>query len=276
MSTPAWSKSFPFPTLRAPRAGLTCLSLVLMGMTPAGFANSKGTQENDTVQQKPSLRIVEGGKATLGAGTARTWAEVDAMGKPLRVLLSIPDEALALGHDATEHVLRMPRVGDLPFQNAVINWMPHGHDPQGIFNVPHFDVHFYMMSEADRRAITLDGDSLARAQVAPEPRFIPEGFVSSGMAEPGMGMHWIDPSAPEFNGQPFKASFIYGFYDGKMNFMEVMLAKAFLETKPNVWMPIAQPAAYPLRGRYPTTYAVRHDAKERQTLIILKDFAAHK
>jgi hypothetical protein len=207
---------------------------------------------DDTVQQGPTSRVLKGATSQLGRGTARTWVELDAKDRPKKVVVSIPDASLDPGHDMSERVMALPETAGLPFKSAVINWMPHGHAPMGIFDVPHFDVHFYMMDEASRAAITLRDDQADRAAKAPPARYAPIGFVSSGMAAPAMGMHWIDPTAPEFNGEPFGATFIYGFYDGRMNFMEVMAAKAMIDRKGEVVKPINQPGAYRVAGRYPT------------------------
>ena len=32
----------------------------------------------------------------------------------------------------------------MPLKWALLNWNPHGHIPPGIYDRPHFDVHFYM------------------------------------------------------------------------------------------------------------------------------------
>ena len=44
---------------------------------------------------------------------------------------------------------------DIPFKWVLLNWNAIGHDPRGIFDVPHFDVHFYIEPRiADIFAIT--------------------------------------------------------------------------------------------------------------------------
>lgn len=46
------------------------------------------------------------------------------------------------------------------------------------------------------------------------------------------------------HGTPFDHNFMYGFYQGKMTFIEVMCAKSFLNTKTNYIGNIAQSAAF--------------------------------
>lgn len=47
-----------------------------------------------------------------------------------------------------EFVLPLPseasRRSDIPFKWALVNWNPHGHIPPGVWDEPHFDVHFSM------------------------------------------------------------------------------------------------------------------------------------
>ena len=42
-----------------------------------------------------------------------------------------------------------------------------------------------------------------------------------------MGWHWIDPLSPEFTGQPFSKTYIYGYYGGELSFVEPMITLAY-------------------------------------------------
>ena len=84
------------------------------------------------------------------------------------------------------------------------------------------------------------------------------------------GAHWIDPAAPEFNGQRFTKTFIYGFYDGKMIFMEPMVTKAYLETKTSATADIKLPAMYPRSAYYPARYVVKYDATAKEYTVSLE------
>jgi len=85
-----------------------------------------------------------------------------------------------------------------------------------------------------------------------------------------MGAHWIDPTSPEFNNQSFTKTFIYGFYDGKMVFVEPMVTKAFIETKPNTTDIIKVPAKYPEKGYYPTRYRVTYDENAKEYTVSIE------
>lgn len=54
-----------------------------------------------------------------------------------------------------------------------------------------------------------------------------------------------------------------------MAFLEPMVTKAFLETKPNTKDRIKLPKAYAKNGYCPTAYSVRYDATQREFEISL-------
>ncbi|MEW6601870.1 MAG: hypothetical protein AB1499_12935, partial [Nitrospirota bacterium] len=73
-----------------------------------------------------------------------------------------------------------------------------------------------------------------------------------------------------FNKQPFTKTFIYGFYDGHMIFVEPMMTKAFLETKPNVADRVRLPKSYSKHAFYPASYKVKYNAADREYEISLE------
>jgi hypothetical protein len=45
---------------------------------------------------------------------------------------------------------------DTPFQYIMFDWNPNGHEPEGIYDKPHFDFHFYIQDLDDVEAIDPD------------------------------------------------------------------------------------------------------------------------
>lgn len=214
----------------------------------------------------------EGAKVNVGNGSAYAWLLEDGQGNPLAVGISITDAALTgLPAGDMEYVLPLPRQAQsTAFRHVVLNWNPHGHIPPGIYDTPHFDYHFYIITPEQRALITGTGDDQARALRMPAPAAIPTGYIGpDGTVEPRMGWHWIDPASPEFHGQPFTETFIYGFYDGQMAFIEPMVTTAFLASRPFVSRAIALPAVYPTSGYYPTGYAISYDAQRNESVVSL-------
>jgi hypothetical protein len=47
----------------------------------------------------------------------------------------------------------------------------------GIYDAPHFDSHFYLMSQERRDRITATGEDLAKAHKAPATELMPLGYI---------------------------------------------------------------------------------------------------
>ena len=224
-------------------------------------------------------QVVLGDVVPFGAGTARAWVDLGTDGTPKAIGITLTEAALeGLPAKATpgliwmvEYVVDLPDVPLLPFDHVGVNWNPHGHDPSGVYNIPHFDFHFYQISPDERRRITARGDDLGRCQKVPVAGLLPEGYVYAvGAEEPGMGGHWADPTSHEFHGQHFTSTFIFGAYDGDVIFWEPMITKAYLESKPDIDLPLRIPAAYAEDGYYPTSYSIRYDEARKEYTIALE------
>jgi hypothetical protein len=230
-----------------------------------------------------AARTSYGAPVQVGNGTARTYITI-VNGKPTEVGVSLTEAALTglptphsaggvheHGHSRFDHVLPLPEENPTPFRHAVVNWNPAGHEPPGIYDTPHFDVHFYTIENADRLAIDpSDPEYQSKAERTPAPELIPEGYIlPAPMAFARMGVHWVDPKTPELNGKPFTATFIYGSWDGKVIFAEPMFTKAFLESKPQFSAAVPAPAAGRAGGPYPSGYSIRWDAAAKEYRITL-------
>ena len=215
----------------------------------------------------------------FGSGTARSWVSVADDGTPTAVGITLTETALAgLPVTATpgmiwtvEYILDLPDIPLLPFDHIGVNWNPQGHMPSGVYNVPHFDFHFYLISPEERRQITARGDDLERCRRAPAPGAVPEGYIFAPESEePGMGGHWADPRSHEFHGEAFTSTFIYGTYEGEVIFWEPMVTKAYLESHPDVMVPLQVPQGYAQTGYYPTSYGIHYDTARREHTVTLE------
>lgn len=213
----------------------------------------------------------------MADGTGRTYVTLDGAGAPTELGIALTETSLnGLANAPAEFVFPLPaQASATAFKHAVINWTFTGHAPAMVYTVPHFDVHFYSITNAERVAIVL-GDPVLDAKMARQPtaEFIPPGYAPGGSAA-GMGLHWNDPSAPERSGAPFTATFIYGSYDGAVTFGEPMIAKSYLETKPSrVVFPLKLPAKYSAPGYHPTSYSIAYDANAKEYRIALVGLVA--
>ena len=223
----------------------------------------------------------EGKAVAVGHGTARVVIRTDAKGEPATVAVMLSRGALDglpaelnpknLPEGEWEYALGMPAKGPRTgYTHVVIDWNPYGHPPPDVYTVPHFDFHFYMMSSAERAKVAFPGGPADPAAQAPAPSLLAAGYqVVPETAVPKMGVHAIDVTAPEFHGKPFTATFIYGYYQGRLTFVEPMVTRAFLQTKPDFTSPVPAPAAYSLPGHYPSRYSVRYDAAKKAYFLEL-------
>lgn len=215
----------------------------------------------------------------VGEGTARAFVRVDAAGAPAAIGVLLTEDALRglppeppPGEDRWEYVLWLPRkAAGTGYDHVTLDWNPRGHTPPGVYDVPHFDVHFYLISAAARARITAQGEDLARTRRQPAVDLMPAGYVlPPGTEVPGMGAHAINPAADEFHRRGFTRTFIYGFYDGWLVFLEPMVSKAFLEGRPDVTEPVAVPARYAAPGQYPTRWSIRYEGARKTYTIALE------
>ena len=236
--------------------------LVLASVTAALAAGSA------LAEGKPAT--YEGKATRIGHGTAHTVVRTDASGKAASVgvvftpgmLEGLPKATKGADPDFP-YSLPMPTKGPRTvFDHVVVNWESTGHPPPHVYDVPHFDFHFYLVSGAKVHKVAFkdENESASPAQ-QPPAELMPAGYVlPPGTAVPRMGVHAINPASPEFHGQPFTATFIYGYYDKRQTFIEPMASLAFLKSKPSFSAALPRPASYTKPGAYPSAYSVRYDA----------------
>jgi hypothetical protein len=248
----------------------------------------------------------------LGDGFAQVYAELDAEGAPRVIGTSFDQGMLgglptmpntwsrcfdknengqidAHGECNGDFELRfalpeeLARRGLTPFTWVSVNWNPMGHPPPAppVWAVPHLDFHFYIMSADAVAQIRpgpcselIDCDDFERAQIPVPAQYVHADHVDVGAAVPGMGNHLIDSKTPELviAGREFTHTFIFGAYDGQVTFYEPMVTLAYLQTRPDLYVPIKQPQAWAIEGYYPTTYCIRHLAEDGRYTVSLEDF----
>ncbi|HYL92462.1 MAG TPA: DUF5602 domain-containing protein [Alphaproteobacteria bacterium] len=227
----------------------------------------------------------------MGAGNARSYITLSG-NVPVEVGVELSENALTAlpsgetGHhhemsgahvDMTEYLLDLPEQAKVtPFKFLELDWNPHGHDPSGIYDRPHFDFHFYTITLSERDAIDpTDPDYMRKAQHLPDPKLVPASFMTPPPITPvpHMGLHWISTQADELHGKPFTQTFVRGSWNGRMVFFEPMATRAFLESKPDIVLPIADAKCFDPAGYYPTEYRIRYEPATKGYRISLSEFA---
>lgn len=251
-----------------------------------------------------------GDRTTLGGGYAQTYAQMNDDGSPWGLGVVLSEAALTnLRHDPPfdgfncwdadndgqinvttypyecvgghhRDLYLPPAAAATPFKWVLLNWNPIGHDPQGIYSVPHFDFHFYTMDDVARAYIRpgpcgmlVNCDDFQRGITPVPPPYMPPDYADLGGVEARMGNHLVDLTSPEFQpGSSFTHTFIYGAYDGHVTFWEPMITLSFLKTNPDVCTPIKLAAAQETKGYYPSRYCIRRSASRHEITVSLEGF----
>ena len=216
--------------------------------------------------------VVDGASQTVNGSTLRTYAVVDdgtvlqaGMVVPFALIQTPPPPGTGpLG----SYSLAYPAVvQQTTFLNHIeFAYLPMGHDPEGLYNVEHYDIHGYSMTEEQVRAIAPGPDPQA-----PAPNRIPAGYVYPGQdaSVPQMGVHAFNPqdAAP-----PFVTDLLLGFYNGSMNFIEPMVIRQRFLNKESFTLDIAVPQVLGRATRYPTKFNAEYDQSANVYRFVYTDF----
>ncbi len=235
----------------------------------------KDKKTNETTYYGPAV--------SLGNGKAQTFITINKGGRPSAMGVALNEKALENlptgdgGHShrvnhavSFEYVLQFPKQAEAtPFKFMTLDWAPQGHDPAGIYDIPHFDFHFYMISNEERLTITplesMDPE-------IPLAKYIPVPYIQLPGRVPKMGVHWLDPRSPELAGETFTRTFIYGTYKEKVAFMEPMISLDYIKSKPTNVDEIPLPTNFQVNGFYPSKNEVKYSPIRKEYLVMFTDF----
>jgi hypothetical protein len=279
---------------------------------------------NDPVNSTKEVAAKQYGPAqNLGNGTVRTYVIVDendptipveigvAMSEGLMDGLPAPAAASTASMAGMDHasmaaamnmhmfLLDLPAQNPTPYKFVQFDWNPVGHEPAGVYDLPHFDFHFYTVPVSVRNSIVpTDPNYETKAAAFPAenlrmPFYIdastPAQIPPSAATVPQMGLHWLDVRSPELQGmaghpeayQPFTKTFIYGSWDGQFIFDEPMITRAYLLAKHDATdpavrdelIPVSTAAHYSPAGFYPSAYRITYDAQAKEYRVALTQLA---
>ena len=204
----------------------------------------------------------------MGDGHARSWANISHDDKMLALGIEMTSGALdGLPEDpenfaASTFVLPLHQKTKAltAFDHIVINWNVHGHEPDHVFDITHFDFHFYKIPLADRLAIPPYEIAPAMFDADPPASYLPPMYLHIPGGVPQMGAHWVDLLSPELNGGVFIHTFIYGSYNGHITFLEPMATLATFESGNTIHQDFRQPQSFSPTGKYyPARYNIWKD-----------------
>jgi len=252
----------------------------------------------------------------VGNGTVRTYITVDEKdGRiPVEIGVALSESAMnnlptaasaAATSDLAAHatmpmvmnmyLLDLPAQNPTPYKFVQFDWNPVGHEPPGIYDLPHFDFHFYRVPVAVRNSINpTDPQFASKAALYPAEQLrapfyldaaTPARASAGAVTIPLMGLHWLDVRSPELQGmaghpeafKPFTKTYIYGSWNGEFIFDEPMITRAYLMSKKDATdaavrdeiIPVSTPSKYGLSGFYPNAYRITYDATAKEYRVAL-------
>ena len=215
----------------------------------------------------------------MGNGHIRSWINIRRSDdKPLAIGLEMTDNSLSgLSTDPNDFEgntfmlpLHQKAKTVTPFDHLMVNWNPNGHEPPHIYDLPHFDIHFYKIPVEEQMMIT-------GAPTAPPPAgYLPASYVIQGGIVPQMGTHWLDPASPELPPTlaTFTHTFIYGSNNGAVVFVEPMITRAYFASGASVTKAYPQPIHFAPSSNYPTVYKIWKDESNNRHYTALTNFVA--
>lgn len=224
MKTSTWTEGIDRRTFLKTGAVLTG------GLVTAGTASATVKQETREVH--------EGESANVGDGTVTAYGTTNSTGTLTSLGVHLDGAAVtSFAQGGSHHDKHVAAHAHFPTETADgdaldhqftflgFHYNPKGHAPPDIYDIPHFDFHFYMVEEQVVEAIS--GGPLGdkpmpfigkAAYVIPDAQR-PPGYMfeKHRFLVKEMGEHLLDATAPEFNGTTFTHTYVYGIHNPTIN-----------------------------------------------------------
>lgn len=229
----------------------------------------------------PPMQLIFGDTTLVDGNLVTTWARVlrDEVVKEVGVTIPVDlfdDQPVVDGDGPAGAIASLAFPGLVQeqtfFNHFELQSEPDGHvAPPGSVNpnrnrVPHFDFHFYSVSEDVVWEIPLVRPPSLALPAVPAER-LPEGYTQPGFSQLQMGRH-SSPAWSLLDPNPLSTIMIAGFPPAvaglpdptQMHFLEPMVSRAFLLERADFELPVPMPQTFGRLMRYPTRFAAEYDA----------------
>ncbi|RZJ80177.1 MAG: hypothetical protein EOO20_26220 [Chryseobacterium sp.] len=114
--------------------------------------------KNENVGTEEQVQAISYGEfVAVGNGKARTYISKNSNGSIKQVGFTFTEDALdGLPAQNAEFSLPMPGDNQTLIKHISFDYAVVGHGPEHVYDVPHFDIHYYMITERERNEITLE------------------------------------------------------------------------------------------------------------------------
>jgi hypothetical protein len=169
------------------------------------------------------------------------------------------------------------------------DWGPPGRILTAVSDAPRIAFRFYLLArvtvrreirpgecdvdEDGRPEASVPCDVLERGTEPLAPLQQPPGYAPTDDIVPLVGNQWVNERAPEFRGEPFTHTWVYGSFDGGITSLEPTVALEYLDDlRGREVTDIATPDAFPRPGFYPTQYVIRYLRRQDAYAVFLRRF----
>ena len=225
---------------------------------------------------------VEGETRSIFGGTVKNWVDLSAEGTvtkfswlmPLATVSGVPDTT-------TSDFLQTIGVPDVLTKQTFIQgldyaFLPKGHSPPGVYDIPHWEWHVFASSQAVFEGIDCSDQTIpAQDDLPPNYIYQPYPFVLVCAPHQG-GVHVYDQTSAEFNKQKFTRAFALTVYAGSFASIEPKVTRDVLLARQSFTSPV--PVMKTLRRTtptlYPSTFSATYDQATDSYTVTLSDFRA--
>jgi len=217
-----------------------------------------------------------GPQVQVGDGKVRTFFSVTHLGVPQEIGIEMSRTTLNSlpGQEIMTLLPLHPKAVELtPFNHISFDWYPQGHQPS-FYQVPHFDIRFYFISNAERMQIP----AYSAATAPLFENYPPWEYIKIAdffwQPDPGgeamVGKNWT-PHYPIY--RPFwEADMGFVTYNGALIAEQPMITLEYLLSAADFSRSFPQPEKFAEAGYYPTYFNLRTDPDTNTKYISLSNF----
>lgn len=276
----------------------------------SGIAAAAGSDGDEDARTASATRGHHEGESTaVGDGKVTAYVTTTPRGAVSSLGVHIDDAAMeAFGDGEVVANLDFPtettdgvELDTHQFTYLRFEYLPEGHIPKGVYDVPHFDFIFFMLDEEIIEGINANPAqySIPKAQMPADHIRPPladtdgDGEPDAPLVEAKLGEPITDPAFSEYQEDgKFTQTHLYGAYDpdgdgvGELMRFEPMITADYVDRvlandllQGNAPLAIGQqvelktPAEYATADEYPTAYGLRPDGNGG-LFVSLEDFEA--
>lgn len=193
-----------------------------------------------------------------GVTGLRTWTKTDDAGTLTQFSIFLPFAAINSGGTAmVEKFLPIPEIvaQQTVLRSMQLLYLPVGHAPAGVYDLPHWEWHLFTLPEAEVIAIDCSNPKIPSTAQLPPNHIVISTCIVRG------GMHASDLSFPEFSGGRFSRGVYGSYYDARFIGIEPKVASAVLLERAPFSMPSYDPTPLGDPGNYPRRVDVSYLAE---------------